>query len=110
MSTQDIEKEIAKLQVKIEHLEKQDIEIKLNVKELQKDLDNRFDEFEKKMDEREKKMDARFDNFGNSLKNIEDLITQSKGAKKAITIIVSVVAAIVASATAVYNFIKHFYP
>jgi len=47
-----LQKEVAKLEVKIEHLEKQYTDIKSDMRMLRKDIDDRFDDFEEKLNKR----------------------------------------------------------
>ena len=88
-----------KLEVKIEHLEKQHSEIKSDMRILQQDIDKRFDEFEKMLK-------SQFSNVNESLKEIQDIVSQSKGAKKAVMTVIAIVGGIGGAISWIYSFFK----
>lgn len=94
-----LQKEVVKLEVKMEHLEKQHSDFKLDVSNFKKEIDTRFDDFENMLK-------VQFQSVNTSLKGIEDIIIEGKGAKKAVTIILSIVTGAGAFVAYVYNFIK----
>ena len=94
-----LQKDVVKLEVKIEHLEKQQSELKSDMRLLQQDIDKKFDEFEKMLK-------TQFSNINDSLKEINDLVSQGKGARKAIAVSVGIVTAMAGAITWVFDFIK----
>ncbi len=94
-----LQKDIAKLEVKIEHLEKKDFELSQNVKDLEKNLDTRFNEFEEKME-------SKLNNMLQLLTKIEHIVIEAKGAKKLVTTTVASFAVIGSLITFVYQFLK----
>lgn len=94
-----LQKEVVKLEVKVHHLEKQHSDIKSDMRVLQKDIDRKFEDFEIILK-------SQFSNVNESLKEIQDIVSQSKGAKKAVMTVIAIVGGIGGAISWVYSFFK----
>jgi SMC interacting uncharacterized protein involved in chromosome segregation len=90
---------VVKLEVKLDYIEKQHNKIETDFKDLKKDIDTRFDEFEKMLK-------GQFLSITSSLKDLENIITEGRGAKKMFNIIVSIIVGGAGVFTFIYPFFK----
>lgn len=96
---ESLHREHIRLEMKLESVKEQHAETKRDLKEIKEDFDVRFDDLKKEIISNHR-------TTSEQLQEINKLITEGRGAKKAITIIITGLTIIGSVVAWVYNFFK----
>lgn len=95
MQIEELQKDIVRLQVQVENLEKADVRLESKVDDRIDKLETKID---KKIDSLELKVDGRIDGLEKTLLEIKEIVLMSKGSYKTLAIIGGIVLAVAVAA------------